>query len=299
MRYIGSKENLLGFIENVVTASGITGGVFCDLFAGTTSVGRHFKRNGFQIISNDLMAYSFVFGKAYLENNSFPQFDGLDLPPTQFSLFDFDRSRLEQVLAYLNRLPPEPGFMYENYCDVGTFGKEHSRMYFSAVNAGRIDAVRHQIQVWHDNLAITDTEFYILLASLLEAVPSVSNTTGTYAAFLKFWESRSQKPLTLTVPHIIGSDQPHQVYKQDANDLIHQIECDILYLDPPYNSRQYAPNYHILETVARWDAPPIYGKSGLRPYKEEKSAYCQKDTALYVLRDIVCQAQCDLLMLRN
>ncbi len=69
MRYIGSKENLLGFIENTVTASGITQGTFCDLFAGTTTVGQHFKRRGFQVISNDLMEYSFVFGKAYLENN--------------------------------------------------------------------------------------------------------------------------------------------------------------------------------------------------------------------------------------
>ena len=299
MRYIGSKENLLGFIESAVVGSGITGGVFCDLFAGTTTVGRHFKRRGFRVISNDLMEYSFVFGKAYLENNEFPQFDGLDLPPTQFSLFDFDRSRLEQVLAYLNRLPPEPGFIFENYSDVGTAGQEHQRMYFSAANAAKIDAVRNQIQQWYDVQAITDSEFYILLASLLEAVPSVSNTTGTYAAFLKFWESRSQKPLTLMVPHIIPSDQNHRVYKQDANDLTHQIECDILYLDPPYNSRQYAPNYHILETVARWDAPPIYGKSGLRPYKEKKSVYCQKDTAIRALREIVCQAQCDLLMLRN
>ncbi len=269
MRYIGSKENLLGFIESAVSSQGITGGTFCDLFAGTTTVGRHFKRRGFRVISNDIMEYSFVFGKAYLENDSFPQFDGLDLPPTQFSLFDFDRSRLEQVLAYLNHLPPEAGFMYENYCDVGTVGKEHSWMYFSAVNAGKIDAARHQIQRWHDGKAITDPEFYILLASLLEAVPSVSNTTGTYAAFLKFWESRSQKPLTLAVPHIIPSVQNHRVYKQDANNLISQIECNVLYLDPPYNSRQYAPNYHVLETVARWDAPAIRGKSEVAP--ESKS----------------------------
>ena len=289
MRYIGSKENLLGFIENTVTASGITQGTFCDLFAGTTTVGRHFKRRGFQVISNDPMEYSFVFGKAYLENNSVPQFTGLDLPPARPSLFDFDTTRLEQVLNYLNHLSPQAGFIYENYCDVGTIGKEHSRMYFSASNAGKIDAVRNQIQQWHDDHLVTDSEFYVLLASLLEAVPSVSNTTGTYAAFLKFWESRSQKALTLTVPPIINSELNHKVYKNNANDIISRISCNVLYLDPPYNSRQYAPNYHIMETIARWDAPIIYGKSGLRPYKEEKSDYCQEKRLIKGLRGFTRQ----------
>ena len=194
MRYIGSKENLLGFLENIVAASGLTGGTFCDLFAGTTTVGRHFKKRGFRVLSNDLMEYSFVFGKAYLENNDFPAFAGLNLPTAPAALLDFGTARLEQVLAYLNRLPPEHGFMFENYSDVGTSGKEHQRMYFSAANAGKIDAVRNQLQRWHETKAITQNEFYVLLASLLEAIP-VSNTTGTYAAFLKFWESRSQKPL--------------------------------------------------------------------------------------------------------
>jgi adenine-specific DNA-methyltransferase len=184
MRYIGSKENLLGFIESAVSSQGITGGTFCDLFAGTTTVGRHFKRRGFRVISNDLMEYSFVFSKAYLENNALPTFAGLGLPRQAASLFDFETDPLQGVLDYLNQLLPEPGFIFENYSDVGTAGQPHERMYFSAVNAAKIDAVRNQVQQWHDSGAITDSEFYILLASLLEAVPSVSNTTGIYAAFL-------------------------------------------------------------------------------------------------------------------
>src|SRR5438552_3247207 len=103
MRYIGSKENLLGFIDHTVTANGITSGVFCDLFAGTTVVGRHFKRRGYRVISNDLMEYSFVFSKAYIENNTIPPFPNLNLPAT-FSppkLFEFETARLESVLAYL------------------------------------------------------------------------------------------------------------------------------------------------------------------------------------------------------
>lgn len=237
MRYIGSKENLLGFIEDAVAAQGITEGTFCDLFAGTTTVGRHFKRRGFRVLSNDLMHYSYVFGKAYLENNAFPEFAGLNLP-RRATLFDMDTDPLTQALDYLNALPPKPGFMFQNYSDVGTAQQEHQRMYFSARNAGRIDAIRDQIQEWHVSGIITEAEFYVLLASLLEAVPGVSNTTGTYAAFLKFWESRFQKLLTLTVPPMITGDLNHRVYKGSANTLINSIDCDILYLDPPHNSLQ-------------------------------------------------------------
>lgn len=245
MRYIGSKENLLGFIEASVAAQGITGGTFCALFAGTTTVGRHFKRRGFRVLSNDLMQYSYVFGKAYLENNSFPEFAGLNLP-RRATLFDSDMDPLMQALDYLNALPAQPGFMFQNYSDIGTAGQEHQRMYFSALNAGKIDAVRNQIQEWHESGAITETEFYVLLASLLEAIPGVSNTTGTYAAFLKFWESRSQKLLTLTVPPVVTSDLNHRVYKGSANALINSIDCDILYLDPPYNNRQQAVKFRNL-----------------------------------------------------
>lgn len=299
MRYIGSKENLLCFIEEAVVASGIHSGVFCDLFAGTTVVGRHFKGKGYQVISNDLMEYSFVFGKAYIENNSDPTFPDLDIPLTAYPLrlFEVGTAKLEQVIAYLNSLPPQHGFMFDNYCDEGTKGKEFQRMYFSARNAGKIDAIRNQLEEWRQEQTITETEFHILLAALLEAIPGVSNTSGTYGAFLKYWEPRSRKLLTLTVPPLVHSQKCHEVYRRDGNALVRDSRSDILYLDPPYNSRQYATNYHILETVARWDQPLIYGKSGLRPYLDEKSVYCQRDTALDALQDLVRHAHCRLLLL--
>jgi adenine-specific DNA-methyltransferase len=292
MRYIGSKDNLLPFIEAAVRAGGISDGVFCDLFAGTTVVGRHFKRLGFSVVSNDLMRYAYVFGKAYLENNAPPAFDGLELsaPP---GLFPQPLGRLEAALAVLNTLPPVPGFMYDHYCDEG----EDPRMYFSADNAGRIDATRGRMQTWLENGEVTDAEFHILLASLLEAVPGVSNTSGTYGSFLKFWEARSRKRLTLTLPPLIESDRTHQVFQTDGAELLGEISADVLYLDPPYNARQYAPNYHILETVARWDSPRVYGKSGLRPYTAEKSRYCRQDTALDALRAAACTADCRLFLL--
>ncbi len=285
----------IGFIDQTVLSQGITHGSFCDLFAGTTAVGRHFKRSGFQVVSNDLMHYSFVFGKAYLENNAIPQFTnlGLHFSKKASSLFPADTEILEQVLSYLNALPAEQGFVYEHYSDGGSAG----RMFFSQANAGKIDAIRTQIQRWREAEKIIESEYYILLAALLEAVPSISNTSGTYAAYLKFWEARSQKPLLLPIPPLLPSSLDHSVYQCDAAKLITELNSDVIYLDPPYNSRQYATNYHILETVARDDKPAIYGKTGLRPYQEEKSDFCNKDKALNALHQIVSQAHCRLFLL--
>ena len=299
MRYIGSKDNLLPFIHRAVDEQGITGGVFCDLFAGTTVVGRSFKRRGYRVISNDLMTYAYVFGKAYIETNAPPRFPHLVLPgdPAPAYCSEQDTTRLEQVLAYLNDLPPEQGFVYENYSDVGTEAGEFRRMYFSARNAGKIDAIRNRIECWRQTGAIDEGEFYVLLAALLEAIPGVSNTSGTYGAYLKYWEPRSQKTLTLTPPPLVPGSGAHQACRCEANALVREVACDVLYLDPPYNTRQYATNYHILETVARWDSPVIYGKSGLRPYAAEKSVYCGRDTALAALEDLAGHVHCRLLLL--
>jgi adenine-specific DNA-methyltransferase len=292
MRYIGSKDNLLHFIEAAVREGGVSGGVFCDLFAGTTVVGRRFKSVGFSVVSNDLMRYSYVFGKAYIENNTPPEFAGLPLCARP-ALFEQPLGRLEAALDMLNALEPERGFMVEHYSDEGG----DPRMYFSSDNAGRIDAIRGRLEVWREDGRVTEAEFYVLLAALLEAVPGVSNTSGTYGSFLKFWESRSQKRLKLVAPPLVASGQKHRVFQADGAALLRDVSSDVLYLDPPYNSRQYAPNYHILETIARWDAPKVYGKSGLRPYQNEKSAWCRQDTALSALREAACAADCRLFLL--
>jgi adenine-specific DNA-methyltransferase len=125
----------------------------------------------------------------------------------------------------------------------------------------------------------------------------VSNTSGTYGSYLKFWESRSQKRLTLSVPPLVFGGRDHRAFQTDGVDLLRDISADVVYLDPPYNARQYAPNYHILETIARWDNPKVYGKSGLRPYQREKSAWCRQDSALAALQNAACTADARLFLL--
>ena len=277
MRYIGCKDNLLPFIEDAVLSRGIRTGAFADLMAGTTSVGRRFKSLGFTVHSNDILAFSFVFSRAYIQSTH---------PPGD----------LTDMLAELNALPPHPGFIHRHYSGEGTQGSEHPRRFFSDENAARIDVIRNRIDRWRNDGTINDDTFYRLLACLLEAVPGVSNTSGTYGAFLKHWDPRALKPLFLDVPGSVTGPAGF-AYRQDAADLVGDIACDVLYLDPPYNTRQYAPNYHVLETIARWDNPAVYGVSGLRPWRTERSAWCRAESALTELGRIVSKAKCRLLLL--
>lgn len=291
MRYIGSKWNLLSHIEEVVDKLGVKEGIFCDLFAGTACVAAHFKRRGFRIISNDLLELSYTFQQALIANSSEPEFAGIveTLGDVQGdSLFD-KLSPYHKVVAWLNCLPGKKGFIFHNYCPAGN--NEYGRQYLSDTNGQKIDAVRQQIQRWRDTGEITENEFYLLLLPLLEATSKVANISGTYGAYLKRWDARTFKDLTLVPVGIIRSDLPHQVFRRDANRLIGDIRCDVLYLDPPYNARQYITNYHLLETIARYDAPALRGKTGLRNYDEsEKSAYCSKSDGYRAFQDLIEKA---------
>ena len=292
MRYIGRKNNLLSDIETVVLSNCDQKGVFCDLFAGTHVVAAHFKKLGFQIISNDLLYVAYVFGRALIQNNDKPTFSQLVNLPETYSANLFDEAgNYSKALNSLNQLDgTSDGFIFNNYCPGGD--NEYKRQYLSDKNGKKIDAIRQQIEAWMRDKLITETEYYILLLSLLEAVSKVTNISGTYAAYLKDWDSRTYKTLKLKPFFPILSDKEHVVYQEDANSLIEQIECDILYLDPPYNTRQYITNYHLLETVARYDNPIVYGKTGLRQYSEsEKSAYCSKSECLQAFAALISKAK--------
>lgn len=292
MRYIGCKNNLLSHIEAVTLSNCDQDGVFCDLFAGTHTVAAHFKKLGFQIISNDLLYLAYVFGRALIQNNDKPAFSRLTNLPETYSSNLFDEvGNYSKTLSYLNQLEgTSDGFIFNNYCPSGS--NEYKRQYLSDRNGKKIDAIRQQIEMWMQDKLITEAEYYILLLSLLEAVSKVTNISGTYAAYLKDWDARTYKTLKLKTFYPISSDKEHVVYQEDANSLIEQIECDILYLDPPYNARQYITNYHLLETIARYDNPHVYGKTGLRQYSDkEKSAYCSKAECLQAFAALISKAK--------
>ena len=268
MNYIGSKYKLSEFIKkNIYSVVGndLSNKIFCDLFAGTGIVGRNFKNDVKKVIANDFEYYSYVLNKNYIGNHK-------PIPDK------------EKYIDYLNNLKPVEGFIYNNYC----LGSGSGRQYFSDYNGKKIDAIRQQIEIWKKNKEISDNLYYFLLTSLLESADKIANTASVYGAFLKHIKKSAQKELILEPAEFTINNNEHLVFNEDSNQLIKKIEGDILYLDPPYNSRQYGANYHILNTIALYDNFTPKGKTGLRNYK--KSLYCSKSTVKLVFEDLIKNA---------
>ena len=285
VNYIGSKQTLLPFIEQVYgQIAGGGEGSFCDLFAGTGAVGRHFKRRGMRVIANDIQYYAYVLNKAYLEIDRPPRFARLraEIHAARTGGTS-DHSPVASVLAYLNAVPGRRGFIASHYSPRG------GRFYYTTENAERADAIRQRLEKWRAAGTLSEKEYYYLLCSLLEAIDQVANTASVYGAFLKQFKTSAMRPLQLRPLALADQVSGCKVYRKDAKDLITSVRCDVLYLDPPYNHRQYGANYHVLETVAAYDSPEVKGVTGMRTYTS--SPYCRRELARDALAGLVAAAR--------
>lgn len=288
MRYYGCKDKLLDEIEFAAKKADLfPGAKVVDLFTGTTSVAKHFKKLGYTVIANDNLEFSYALAKTYIETNEVPKFSKLirHLGLTEPS------DHAQQIINYLNDLKHKKGFIYRNYAPLST---NNARKYFSDKNASKIDAIRTCLHQWQNDELINETEFYYILTSLLEAVNLVSNVAGTYGASLKQWDKRALKSLTLSKPEIIKSTRRNKAYKRDANELVKEISADLLYLDPPYNSRQYASNYFLLELIAEgWFNRKLkpQGVTGVLADKSKLSDYSRKAKALSTFKNLIDNAR--------
>lgn len=267
MNYIGSKYKLSDFISSSVKSivgDDLSDKIFCDLFAGTGVVGRNFKKEVKKVISNDMEFYSYVLNKNYIENHEF-----LDN---------------EIYIKELNETNGEEGFIFNEYSENG----KANRLYFSEHNGKKIDAIRTKIEFWKTEKKISSALYYFLLASLLESADKVANTASVYGAFLKKIKKTAQKELILEPAIFEINSHSHEVYNEDSNLLIKKIKGDILYLDPPYNAREYGANYHLLNTIAKYDNFTPKGKTGLRDYS--KSAFCKKKEVEKSFDDLIKNA---------
>ena len=267
MNYIGSKYKLSDFISSSVKSivgEDLSDKIFCDLFAGPGVVGRNFKKEVKKVISNDMEFYSYVLNKNYIENHEF-----LDN---------------EIYIKELNETNGEEGFIFNEYSENG----KANRLYFSEHNGKKIDAIRTKIEFWKTEKKISSALYYFLLASLLESADKVANTASVYGAFLKKIKKTAQKELILEPAIFEINSHSHEVYNEDSNLLIKKIEGDILYLDPPYNAREYGANYHLLNTIAKYDNFTPKGKTGLRDYS--KSAFCKKKEVEKSFDDLIKNA---------
>lgn len=236
----------------------------CDLFAGTGVVGRYFKEKCNGIIANDLEYYSYILNRHYVGNNR-----AIDL---------------SDKIKILNQLVGVEGFIYTQYCR----GGHGARNYFADENGLKIDAMRLQIEAWKEKSELTEDEYYFLLASLLEAADKVANTASVYGAYLKHIKKTAQKELVLLPVEFKTSNTTHHVYQGDANEVIKEVKGDVLYLDPPYNARQYGSNYHMLNTIAKYEVFEPKGVTGLPAYN--RSAYCSKASVRESFDELIANA---------
>ena len=271
MNYIGSKlklcQNFLPLTIQSVCGKDLSKKIFCDIFAGTGIVGRTFKTLVKKVISNDIEYYSYVLNKNYIGNH-------------------YPIENKELLIQELNTLPLiDDGFIYKNYC----LGGSGERQYFSDENGKIIDTVRTAIENWKKEKRISNDVYYFLLCSILESADKVANTASVYGAYLKDLKKTAQKKLIIESAEYELNDNEHLVFNKDANELIKEIEGDILYLDPPYNSRQYGANYHLLNTIAEYKPFIPNGKTGLRNYSRSK--YCSAHSIKNEFEELIKNAK--------
>ncbi len=258
-RYLGNKYKLLEFIEEIVEKECKNSKTFCDIFAGTGVVGSHFNKQDITVIVNDILSSSYVCLNAFLKTD-----------------FDYKKDISERI-NYLNNLNPKD----ENY-----FSSNFGGSYFSKSNARKIGFMREKIK----KIAESEQEKNILLCSLLYALDKVANTVGHYDAYRKQLDMTS--PIELLVPEIDWrANRKNQIYKRDANQLIREISCDVLYIDPPYNSRQYSDAYHLLENLVDWKRPKVLGIAKKMDRSHIKSKYCLRE-ATDTFEDLIKNANC-------
>ena len=258
-RFLGNKYKLLGFIEDIVNEKCNGFNSFCDIFAGTGVVGERFNEKDIKVISND-----------FLFSNHFPL--KTFLGSTQINL-----DVLKEKIDFLNNLKTNQ----DNY-----FSIHYGNTYFTLENARKIGAIREEINKIADN----ENEEAVLITVLLYATDKVANTVGHYDAYRKNLDTIQS--IQLLVPDItLENNTNNEVFREDANLLIRKISCDVLYIDPPYNSRQYCDTYHLLENLATWEKPQVYGRAKKMDRSHLKSKYCLK-VASKVFEDLIKNANC-------
>jgi adenine-specific DNA-methyltransferase len=265
IKYLGSKRRLVGELGRLFAAAGAHTGV--DLFTGTTRVAQEFNRQGGFTTCVDTAAYSEVLAQCYVVTDA----------------AEVDAAELDDALARLESLPGRRGYVTEVFC-------EQAR-YFHPDNGVRIDAIRDGIDELYGDHRLRP----VLLTALLEAADRVDSTVGLQMAYLKAWAPRALRPLRLKAPTLTPGTG--RALRGDAAALVPILEpVDLAYLDPPYNQHRYFTNYHVWETLVRWDAPEHYGVACKRlDARDEvtRSAFNSRRTIATALADVIAAVRAD------
>jgi adenine-specific DNA-methyltransferase len=279
IKYLGSKRLLLDDIHATITEWPLRDGSearsVLDVFSGTSRVGHHLKKQGLQVKSNDLYTYAKVLADCYVGT----------------SRDDEEVSQAKEIIDSFNQMDfdhiKEPGYFEETFCIKSRF--------FHPKNGRKIDGIRNLIEE-------NDLPWKIkcvLLTSLMEAADRVDSTCGVQMAYLKSWAPRAHNDLRLRMPELVPASPygPGEAYQLDAADFVRQVEADVAYLDPPYNQHSYLGNYHVWETLCKWDAPEDYGIACKRTdVRTRKSAFNSKRKAKEAFEEVIAGLKTKLIV---
>ena len=234
IKYLGSKRLLLDAIVRAVTrgAGAHRAATVLDPFSGTARVGHALKGAGLRVLANDHNAYAHTLATCYVQADA-----------------ERWQRDAERLVTELDALPGRAGWFTHTYC-------EQAR-YLHPRNGERVEAIREAIAA----KGLEPELEAVLLTALLQAADRVDSTTGVQMAYLKTWAPRAHQRLTLRVPALLprAAAGAGRASMMDALDFVRAHEGDVCYLDPPYNQHSYLGNYHLWETVVRWDQPETYG----------------------------------------
>ncbi len=258
-RYTGSKAKLVDWIMSLIKKE-CKGKTFADIFAGTGVVTAAAAKVFGDIIINDFLYSNYVVHHAF------------------FSKDKYDDEKLKKIVEEYNKIGPES--LKQNYFSMNYGGK-----YFDKNVAKLIGYLREDIE--NKKKELTEREYFILLTALIYSIDKIANTVGHYDAYIQ--KEPIYKTLKLSLIEPI-STKKISIYRTDANSLVRKIKADVVYIDPPYNSRQYSRFYHILENLVKWDQPQLFG-TALKPLPENTSDYC-KTSAPSVFKDLIDNLEC-------
>lgn len=265
-RYLGNKYKLLDFIRSTVSSECNGINTVADIFAGTGSVASAFADK--KLITNDFLYFNYICHVAW------------------FGSERYDEGKIERIIQYYNEvIPTEENYMSEHFADT----------FFSLEDCRKIGFIREDIEARYGENEISARERAILITSLLYAMDKIANTCGHYDAYIK--GATYDKHLELSVPLASNdNNENNQCYNEDANRLVERIEADLVYIDPPYNSRQYCDAYHLLENVARWEKPAVSGVALKMDRSKLKSDYCTSN-ATKAFEDLISKIKAKYILL--
>lgn len=280
-RYIGNKSKLAGLLTAIISEYVSVGDLISDPMCGTGAMSEAFREAGFRVCASDIMTYAVHHARVRLLLDDAPSFSGLS-------------SNYDELIRLMNSAPRKRGFFWTEYSPEGTPDLGFSpRSYFTPDNASKIDGVLYFLNEIGQSLSVLENS--LLRHDLIMSVNDVANIAGTYGHFRSKWSKSSLSQIHLAKSKFLSSPiAGNTVLQGDISDISALVSPDACYIDPPYTKRQYAANYHILETIARGDLPEARGVSGLRDWWDQHSDFCSKVNIWSSFHEVFEKMDCPL-----